>query len=97
MDLRVGVEVAHALDVHHNQLVAGTLKREVAEGLWGEKKEKVTAETRQWAAWTPAGTALTGCGTPALPTLGAFLCRGERTEARTKQEALFNSEGPEVC
>ena len=44
MDLRVSVEITHTLDVHHNQLVAGTLKREVAEGLWGEK-EKVTAET----------------------------------------------------
>ena len=89
MDLWVGVEVTHALDVHNNQLVAGTLKCEVAEGLWGEKKEKVTAETRLWAAWTSAGTALMGCGTPALPTLGAFLCREECTEARTKEEALF--------
>ena len=97
MDLRVGVEVAHALDVHHNQLVARTLKREVAEGMWGEKKEKLNTETRLWAAWTPADTAPTGCGIPALPTLGAFLCREEHTEARTKQEALFNSEGPEVC
>lgn len=88
MDLRVSVEITHTLDVHHNQLVAGTLKREVAEGLWGEK-EKVTAETRLWAAWTPAGTALMGCGTPALPTLGAFLCREECTEARTKKEALL--------
>lgn len=35
VDLRVGVEVAHTLDVHHNQLMARTLKREVAEGLWG--------------------------------------------------------------
>lgn len=42
MDLWVGVEVTHTLDVHHNQLVAGTLKGEVAEGLWGDMKEKVT-------------------------------------------------------
>lgn len=33
VDLWVGVEVAHTLDVHHNQLMAGTLKCEVAEGL----------------------------------------------------------------
>ena len=89
MDLWVGIEVTHALDVHHNQLVAGTLKREVAEGLWGKKKEKMTTETRLWAAWTPAGTALTGCSTPALLTLGVFLCREKRTEARTEKEALF--------
>lgn len=38
VDLRVGVEVAHALDVHHDQLVAGTLEREVAEGLRGDRR-----------------------------------------------------------
>lgn len=44
MDLWVGVEVTHTLDVHHDQLMARTLKGEVAEGLWGNRKEKVTRD-----------------------------------------------------
>lgn len=35
VDLRVGVQVPHPLDVHHDQLVARTLEGEVAEGLKG--------------------------------------------------------------
>lgn len=33
VDLWVCPQVSHTLDVHHNHLVAGLLKREVAEGL----------------------------------------------------------------
>lgn len=41
VDLWVSVKVTHTLDVHHNQLVTRTLKREVAEGLCRGQKEKV--------------------------------------------------------
>lgn len=37
VDLRVGVEVAHPLDVHHDQLVSRALEGEVTEGLTDNK------------------------------------------------------------
>lgn len=37
VDLRVGVEVAHPLDVHHDQLVSRPLEGEVTEGLTDNK------------------------------------------------------------
>lgn len=38
MDLRVGVQIPHPLDVHHDQLVARPLEGEVAEGLMGAQR-----------------------------------------------------------
>lgn len=37
VDLRVSVEISDSLDVHHDQLVARSLKREVTEGLMDTK------------------------------------------------------------
>mmetsp|Transcript_168377 Transcript_168377/g.409252 ORF Transcript_168377/g.409252 Transcript_168377/m.409252 type:complete len:244 (+) Transcript_168377:850-1581(+) len=34
MDLRIGVQITHALDVHHHQLVRAALECEVRERLW---------------------------------------------------------------
>ena len=42
VDLRVGVEVAHSLDVNDDQLVAGSLKGEVGEGLGRHPLRSVT-------------------------------------------------------
>lgn len=39
VDLRVGVQVPHPLDVHHDQLVARPLEGEVAEGLAGTRRQ----------------------------------------------------------
>ena len=80
MDLRVGVEVAHTLDVHHNQLLPGTLKCEVAEGLGvrcgGDRKTKVTNHKRPGCGLR-IHTSATTAGLQHLSSAhgGAFLCK----------------------
>lgn len=51
MDLRVGVEISHSLDVHHDQLVARALKREVTEGLTDTKRLKDYHVIISWLAF----------------------------------------------
>lgn len=41
MDLRVSVQISDSLDVHHDQLVARSLKSKVTEGLMDTKEMKI--------------------------------------------------------
>lgn len=84
VDLRVSVEVAYTLDVHHNQLMAGALKCEVAEGLWGDRKKKGTAKDQ--AVGSSASCYSERVGHPALPMVACL-------EEKTKEGALFNLAG----
>lgn len=99
MDLRVSVEVAHTLDVYHNQLMSGTLKCEVAEGLGvgqgGDRDSKVTDHKRPGCGLLDTGQPppRRGCNTPALPMVGPFSARRGCREERIKGGALFNPAG----
>lgn len=97
MDLWVGVEVTHTLDVHHNQLVAGTLKSEVAEGLWGDMKEKVTTRDQAVGCTNTGRHCSERFQHPTSAHVGGLYAGRSCTEAKTKEGALPNSEGPEVC
>lgn len=48
VDLGVRVEVPHPLDVHHDQLVGRTLKREVTKCLQADRKSLVTSRQREY-------------------------------------------------
>lgn len=62
MDLRVGVEISHSLDVHHDQLVARALKREVTEGLTDTKRLKDYHVIISWLAFIKKKATPLTCG-----------------------------------
>lgn len=93
MDLGVSVEVAHTLDVHYNQLMARTLKCEVAEGLWGGRKKRVVPRD-QVVGYVDTGQPLFwGLEHSSSAQVGGFLHKDLRKEKKKKTEALFNSPG----
>ena len=46
--LRIGVKVAHALNVNHDLFVVGALECKVAERVWGVSEVKIVNETGVW-------------------------------------------------
>lgn len=84
VDLWVSVEVVYILDVYYNQLMVRTFKREVVEGLWGQKEKGDSKRLGCGLQGYWLDIILRGCDILVLFMVGVFVCKEELYRGKDK-------------